>query len=80
MVGDQFVVDEGRALVDDPAQHGHVVGLRLVGVGEEDIGPVGLEAVRGHFLDAEDDRAGVDRLVDLGPGVLVLGVGEDPDR
>jgi len=78
LVGEPFVVDQGAAEVEDPSEHGHVVGLTLDDVGEEDVGLVGKQELTGDLLDAEDDLGGGQLFGHGGPGLVEELVAEDP--
>lgn len=46
---------KGANLLEDGIEHGHVVGLALVGVGEEEVGLVGEELGNGDLLHPQDE-------------------------
>ena len=62
-----LVVDQGAAELGHMLEHGHVVGLSLGRMGEEDIDLFLLEDRKRDLLDGEQDRTGRQVFVDPGP-------------
>jgi hypothetical protein len=79
LIGNGLVVQEVAGKVHEPFQHGHVVGLALDGVGEEEVGAAFPEYLLGHLFDPDDHVAGGEILAYGGSGPLIVFVGEDPD-
>jgi hypothetical protein len=76
VVGHQLVVEQGAALLQQRGEHGHVVGLPLDRVGEEEVGLSRPEELGRDLLHAEHD-VGRGHVVDeTRAGRLELAVGE----
>ena len=74
-----LVVDDRAPEVPHLPEHGHVLGLTLDGVREEEIRLARLDEIERDLLQGQDDGTGRQSFIDRDAGQAVVVVREDPD-
>jgi len=72
----QLVVNQADAVAQDGREQRRIVGLKLVGVAEEEVGLLRNQLSDGHFLDPEEDVAVAEVFLQRNAGRGVLGIGD----